>query len=333
MHLTDISIRQIAFTENGQRRVWDDQTPGFGLVVGKRTKTFIVMFGRERTLKTLGRYPSVSLKDARSAAKRLLAAPTSSKASLTLLKAREAYLSECETKNRDRTVAEYRRYLRILDGKTFATATRQALRTDSPHALVALKVFFNWCVRNEYADRNPLSGERATYGHARSRVLTHDELKAVWAYEAPPFSDIVKLLILMGQRRSETAAIEDAWITDDLITFPPEITKNKREHVLPFGETAGAYLPPEPFNGWSKAKARIDKHVKIAPWMLHDLRRTFSTIHAEIGTPVHVTERLLNHVSGTISGVAAIYNRHSYVAEMRQAVRTYEAHIAILCGR
>ncbi len=47
-------------------------------------------------------------------------------------------------------------------------------------------------------------------------------------------------------------------------------------------------------------------------------------------TPIHVTEKLLNHVSGSVFGVAAIYNRHSYLKEMRAAVETYEAYIANL---
>lgn len=43
-------------------------------------------------------------------------------------------------------------------------------------------------------------------------------------------------------------------------------------------------------------------------------------VHNKIVTPIHVTEKLLNHVTGTISGVAAVYNRHSYIEEMRNAV-------------
>jgi integrase len=72
----------------------------------------------------------------------------------------------------------------------------------------------------------------------------------------------------------------------------------------------------------------MDKAIGIAPWRLHDLRRTFATIHAQIGTPVHVTERLLNHVSGTHAGIVGVYQRHSYDIEMKIAVETYEQHLA-----
>jgi hypothetical protein len=60
---------------------------------------------------------------------------------------------------------------------------------------------------------------------------------------------------------------------------------------------------------------------------LYDVRRTFSSQLASLGTPIHVTEKLLNHVSGTVSGVAAVYNRYSYAAEMRTAVEAFEARL------
>ena len=65
-------------------------------------------------------------------------------------------------------------------------------------------------------------------------------------------------------------------------------------------------------------------------YTLHDIRRTFSSTMARLGTPIHVTEKLLNHASGAISGVAAIYNRHSYRDEMRGAMSAYEDHLANL---
>ena len=51
---------------------------------------------------------------------------------------------------------------------------------------------------------------------------------------------------------------------------------------------------------------------------------------AMLGTPLHVTERILNHKSGTISGVSAIYNRYTYMEEMKHAMHTYENHLRSL---
>jgi integrase len=93
-------------------------------------------------------------------------------------------------------------------------------------------------------------------------------------------------------------------------------------------------------NGWSNSKAAFDRLIRgeaekspVNPWTLHDLRRTFATSLAALGTPIHVTEKLLNHVSGQISGVAAIYNRHAYLDEMRQAIEKWEDRLATLLSR
>ncbi len=156
-------------------------------------------------------------------------------------------------------------------------------------------------------------------------AITRDDIRN----EYPNFSTIVKLAILTGQRRSEIASIFPDWIEKDILVFPSSITKNKRTHRIPITPRVFRLLERSPFgkgdafNGWSNGRRRVDKEVNIDHWTLHDLRRTFATIHAEIGTPIHITERLLNHVSGTISGVAAVYSRHSYIGEMREALENY----------
>jgi integrase len=137
-----------------------------------------------------------------------------------------------------------------------------------------------------------------------------------------------------------------SWIEGDTVVYPQGFTKNRREHVLPLGAHAmqivaglpngGDMLFParggkdRPFSGWSKSKHAFDKAIDVPDYTVHDLRRTFSSIMARIGTPIHLTEKILNHVSGTISGVAAVYNRHSYIDEMRAAISAYETHLASL---
>jgi hypothetical protein len=63
-----------------------------------------------------------------------------------------------------------------------------------------------------------------------------------------------------------------------------------------------------------------------------DLRRTYRTTHAKIGTPPHIAERLVNHVSVT-SPVSKIYDRYSYLPEMRKAVEAYETHLAAVLAQ
>jgi hypothetical protein len=76
---------------------------------------------------------------------------------------------------------------------------------------------------------------------------------------------------------------------------------------------------------YSNAKRRIDARMAellgdVEPWVLHDLRRTATTGMARLGVPPHVADRVLNHRSGTISGVAAVYNQFEYLDERREAL-------------
>jgi integrase len=184
---------------------------------------------------------------------------------------------------------------------------------------------------------------------SRTRILTENELTSIWhrAEEVGyPYGVLIKLLILTGQRRGEIVGLRRSWISKDTITFPVGFCKNKREHVIPLGAMARSIVDGIPndgellfrargqtdttFSGWSKAKAQFDEPLSIAPYTLHDLRRTYSSQMAALGTPIHVTEKLLNHVSGTLSGVAGVYNRYSYATEMRSAIEAYETRLLAL---
>jgi len=97
----------------------------------------------------------------------------------------------------------------------------------------------------------------------------------------------------------------------------------------------GSGAPSKPFNGFSKSKLALDKKLgdKFSPWTLHDLRRTFATNLAKLGTPIHATERLLNHTSGTMSGIVAVYQRHDFQKEMREAVDKWEKRLLEIVGQ
>jgi hypothetical protein len=92
--------------------------------------------------------------------------------------------------------------------------------------------------------------------------------------------------------------------------------------------TSGPCFDAEkPFNGWSKCKARFDTGLLFSDYTLHDLRRTFSSNLARLGVPIHVTEKILNHASGSIGGIAGVYNRYSYFDEITYALGRHDAHI------
>jgi integrase len=217
------------------------------------------------------------------------------------------------------------------------------------HAAVALKVFFTWAHKKRLVSDNPTFGLSTQKSPPRARVLTDDELRGVWTATdkiGGHFGTIVKLLVVTGQRRGEIAALQTSWIKNSTITTPASIAKNGREHTIPLGTLCGEFLltngqtnclyfpargkTDTPFNGWSKAKDALDKLSGVQDWTLHDLRRTFATRLAEMGIAPHIIERLLNHVSGTISGVAAVYNRHHFLPEMKDAIDKWEARLAAI---
>lgn len=87
---------------------------------------------------------------------------------------------------------------------------------------------------------------------------------------------------------------------------------------------------PFPHFQWHQEKLALDEAAGVFDWTLHDLRRTFATKLAELRVAPHIIEKLLNHITGTISGVAAIYNRHHFMDEMRAAVETWEARLTAI---
>ena len=177
----------------------------------------------------------------------------------------------------------------------------------------------------------------------RERVLTDDELRRVLnATRDDTFGKIVKLLILTGQRRGEITGLTGAMVGENAITLPSALTKNSRQHTFPLGPMAKTILDPPkpyedlyfpalgkktPFDGWSKSKPKLDQRSGVSDWVLHDLRRTFASNLASIGIQLPVIERLLNHISGSFSGIVGVYQRYDFFPEMEDAITRWEAHI------
>ena len=87
-------------------------------------------------------------------------------------------------------------------------------------------------------------------------------------------------------------------------------------------------LGTKPFQEFSRAKRRLDQLSGVTGWRLHDLRRTCVSGMARLGIAPHVADKILNHQSGTISGVAAVYQRHEFLAERQEALERWGAHVA-----
>jgi integrase len=187
----------------------------------------------------------------------------------------------------------------------------------------------------------------------RERVLADDELEAVWrAAEqlGAPFGPAVQLLILTGARREEIGRLRWSEIQDGQICLSGDRTKNGQAHSIPLSVPAlniiggikridgsgfvFTFNGKNPIVAWPKAKSRLDQHARIAPWRIHDLRRTTATGLQKLGTGLQVTEAVLNHVSGSRGGIVGVYQRHDYADEKRAALEAWGAHVmALVEGR
>jgi integrase len=240
----------------------------------------------------------------------------------------------------------------LVEGIAARGASVQANRT-----LTGLGALFKWAVEKDRLKASPAEGVRpVTQEQPRDRVLSDAELRWLWiACEEIrwPLGSVAKLLLLTAQRRNEVAGMTWAEIDLDgaVWTIPRDKVKNNREHqvqlstaavavvrTLPrFGDLVFTTTLKTPVSGFSKWKHRLDaamlaakraelgthKGDAIPHWTLHDLRRTATTGMARLKIAPHVVDRILNHTSGTISGVAAVYNRFEYLEERRAALEAW----------
>ncbi|WP_245444501.1 site-specific integrase [Microvirga sp. KLBC 81] len=219
--------------------------------------------------------------------------------------------------------------------------------------LAAIRKFFNWCIGRGILETSPCAGVTApAREQARHRVLDDDELAEVLQAAREigfPFGSIVEMLALTGQRRDEVGRMAWAHVDLDkgLWIVPGEHAKNGKPHTVHLSPPALALLNQTPrtgdlvfsgdgttlFQGYSKAKARLDRLSGVGDWTLHDLRRTVVSGIARLGVAPHVADKILNHQSGTISGVAAVYQRHEFMAERREAMRLWGVHVTSLAAQ
>lgn len=219
--------------------------------------------------------------------------------------------------------------------------------------LSAVRKLFNWAQqeRGIVIPHSPVAGLRKPLNEvSRDRTLTHGEIKRLWIAcdkVGYPFGSLTQLLLLTAQRRNEVAGM--VWAEVDLDKrewlIPGERTKNKELHTVPLSKPAAQLIKSLPrmssergyvfttngktqVSGFSRGKADIDAAMKsTSRWTLHDLRRTAASGMAQLGMPLPVIEKVLNHSSGSFAGVVAVYQRHHFSNEKRHALEAWGALI------
>lgn len=221
-----------------------------------------------------------------------------------------------------------------------------------------LSAFYKWALsRLDDMPANPCKDAgRPAKPKPRDRVLSDAELAALWRVaeaQPKPWGQAVHLLLLTGQRRSEVFEAERAEfdLKAKVWTIPPDRAKNGATHLVPLSDAAVDVLkaieevegakwlfPAEgnrdnPASGISKAVNRMraalakELDTDVAPWSLHDIRRTVATGLQRLGIRFEVTEAVLNHISGAKGGIAGVYQRHDWKAEKRAALEAWATEI------
>lgn len=367
--LTDSFIRNYP---NPQKRteISDDSVQGLAIRIsstGYKSFVYRYKFNSETKRYTLGKYPDLTLAEARELSKDMTAKvrlgidpileKRSNKDNYTDQKFEvlaERFLSNYVPTLRGSTQYNYRIIIESRIIPEFGSyqinsitqkmivnyldkiAYEQGKTTYANRIRARLSTIFNYGIKRDLAKQNPVSGSPKYNESSRERYYTEKEIKELWnGFETihEPTQSIFKMLLLLGQRKSETMKMRwrDLEFDNDIWIIPKEIAKNKQMHHVPLSPMA-----IELIEGKSKAteyvfsyKGRHLKNIRssinkireitsVKDFRVHDLRRTTATFLAKLGADRTVVGKILNHKGlANDSAVTAIYDRYSYAEEKR----------------
>jgi integrase len=233
--------------------------------------------------------------------------------------------------------------IRLLDNIVDRGAPIMANRT-----LAVIRKMFNFAVGRDIVLASPCAAiQTPSREQRRDRVLSTEEIKNFWhGLEGTRITEgirlALKLQLVTAQRKGEVVSAE--WAEIDLQekwwTIPAEKTKNRLPHRVPLSTLAieileaaknlagdSRWVVPSPRGAGHITPTAVDHALRIDLNTLeidnltpHDLRRTAASHMTSGGTLRLVVSKILNHVE---SGVTAVYDRHSYDREKRQALEAW----------
>jgi integrase len=210
--------------------------------------------------------------------------------------------------------------------------------------LAVIRGIVNWYQSREEDYRSPIvRGMRAEKLKARDRILNDDEIRALWNAAEGSYGGIIKLALLTAQRKDKITTMKWDDVADDTWTIATEPREKGNPGQLRLPQIALDIIAGQPriagnpyvfasgtkkhFNSWSQRKDEIQAKLpaNMAPWTVHDLRRTARSLMARAGVQDNVAERVLGHA---IPGIHGVYNRHGYADEKAEALKRLAALIA-----
>lgn len=222
-----------------------------------------------------------------------------------------------------------------------------------------LTAMLNWAVGADHLKHNVLGGYRRerstkaeTAARAKTTFTTGDEIRAFWHASAKVksavFRDFMRFLLMVGTRRTETAAMEWSQVAlgnERTWVIPAAQTKMGREHQVYLGAMSCTLLDAQPrynatglvfagrrlmqMSGWSKLLAPMKTALGDDSFSFHALRRTYRTGLAELGVPFDVAELMVGHAR---SDLHQRYDKSTLQSERRNAQERWEVHLAQVVG-
>jgi integrase len=356
-----------------RREIVDAAVPGLRLVVqpsGAKSWAFRYSFNHAGTKsrhhkKTLGRWPGMSLGDAREAAQGALRVlgrgidPSHPGVTGDSLSAAIASYKRLHVAGLRPTTRSYVNRMLDLAATAWSSRPLNEIKRRDVIALVdvaaergpnvgncclqVVSAFFAWCLSRDLVEFNPATGvRRVAKPPVRERVLDDVELIAVWNAAdkvGGRYGAFTKMLMLTGCRRDEIARLEPGEIRDDAIELPAHKVKTGKSHRIALTPMMRQVLDALPKTNMRYVLTGTDAPIShgdapkkaivtsIAPWRFHDLRRSFATGLARLGVAPHVIELALNHRP---RGIVAIYQKHRYDAEVKAAFELWSRHVGSL---
>ena len=276
------------------------------------------------------------------------------------------FVSGVKAASRHQRVAKLRRAVAPFNDRPVASLTKgqlvsrlDAIQAESGpvarnRAHLEIRAWQGWLLDRDHVPTIVLAGmKKRGLEQARTRVLTDAELAAMQTavMDGSAFSDVVRVLLHTGMRKSEAASLQprDLDFIARTIKVRAEVSKTKRERVIPMVDAIAPLLEARAnlrsteyiFGEGSAFRARfsnwmmIDRVRKAMPegevWTLHDIRRTVATRLYDAGVDSLVIEDLLGHIS-TRQGVAGIYNRSVTLNKQRDALEAWDLKLSLLAG-
>lgn len=369
VRLTDLTICNLPPSEN-QITYWDEGLPAFGVRVGARRKTFIVITKPGHRIK-LGNYPFMTLKDARREAHKRLSDREGDTAIVdadVVEKAVTDFIDIHHARSRPRWRSEQKRLLTNHFVSKHKGVSLNKIKTkdvlaviddlvevpsEQLHCYRALKKFFSWHKDRKTIAISPLDGVKPPSKQVdRERVLSDKEIVAIYraaqtmAARQDAYGFIVLIIFHTAFRPSEAGGLRRSYVTAEKITLPEGFRTKKKGgelvlpnliggelRTIPNPQDTDYYFPNAvggPFSAWGEKKKELDELCGVNGWQLRDIRRTVRTKLSEWGCCDDATAE---RVLGHVSGetdVGRIYNKWKYFPQKKAALEAYERKLEAL---